>query len=184
MGKLYEALTPQQIEFIRAQKLFFVGTAPLSADGHVNISPKGMDSFAVLDPTAVAYLDVTGSGVETIAHIKENGRLVIMFCAFEGSPLILRLHGTARVVEAADPAFSELRPHFGELPGVRSIIRLEVDRIADSCGWNVPLYDYAGTRDYYQNFADKLGPQGMRAGQLAANMESIDGLPGLTEPSF
>ncbi len=184
MGKLSEALTPQQIEFIRAQKLFFVGTAPLSADGHVNISPKGMDSFAVLDPTTVAYLDVTGSGVETIAHVKENGRLVIMFCAFEGSPLILRLHGTARVVEAGDPAFAELRPHFGELPGVRSIIQLDVTRIADSCGWNVPLYDYAGTRDYYQNFADKLGPQGMRAGQLAANMESIDGLTGLTEPSF
>ena len=184
MGKLYEELNNDLIGFIGAQKLFFVGTAPLSGEGHVNVSPKGMDSFVVIDNKTVAYLDVTGSGVETISHIKENGRLVFMFCAFEGNPLILRLHGKASVVETRDKAFADLRTHFAELPGVRSIIKLEITRIADSCGWNVPLYQHEGSRDYYQNYAEKLGPEGMRKGQLASNMLSIDELPGLSGPSM
>lgn len=184
MGKLYEELTPKLIEFISEQKLFFVGTAPLNQEGHVNISPKGMESLQVLDNKTVAYLDVTGSGVETISQIKENGRLVFMFCAFEGKPFILRLHGQGSVIEKDDDEFQTLENHFVELPGVRSIIKLDITRIADSCGWNVPLYNFAGTRDYYQNFADKLGPEGIRKGQLASNMSSIDGLPGLTKPSF
>ena len=184
MGKLYEELNNDLIGFIEAQKLFFVGAAPLSGEGHVNVSPKGMDSFVVIDNKTVAYLDVTGSGVETISHIKENGRLVIMFCAFEGKPLILRLHGKASVIESRDKAFADLRTHFAELPGVRSIIKLEITRIADSCGWNVPLYQHEGSRDYYQNYAEKLGPEGMRKGQLASNMLSIDELPGLSGPSM
>ena len=184
MGKLYEELTPKLIEFISEQKLFFVGTAPLNQEGHVNISPKGMESLQVLDNKTVAYLDVTGSGVETISQIKENGRLVFMFCAFEGKPFILRLHGQGSVIEKDDDEFQTLENHFVELPGVRSIIKLDITRIADSCGWNVPLYNFAGTRDYYQNFADKLGPEGIRKGQLASNMSSIDGLLGLTKPSF
>ena len=184
MGKIYQELTPKLIEFISEQKLFFVGTAPLSEDGHVNISPKGMDSLRVLNNKTVAYLDVTGSGVETISHIKENGRLVFMFCAFDGKPLILRLHGLGTVLEASDEEFQSLRDQFNDLPGVRSIIKLDITRIADSCGWNVPLYTYEGTRDYYQNFADKLGDKGIREGQLASNMRSIDGLPGLREPSI
>ena len=183
MGKLYDELTPKLMQFISEQQLFFVGTAPLSQHGHVNISPKGMDSLRVLDSRTLAYLDVTVSGVETISHVRENGRLVLMFCAFEGKPFILRLHGNGSVVETCDEAFPALRAHFGDLPGVRSIIRLDITRIADSCGWNVPLYSYEGSRDYYQNYADKLGPQGIREGQLAANMLSIDGLPGLKEPS-
>ncbi len=183
MGKLYDELTPELIEFISAQKLFFVGTAPLDVEGHVNVSPKGMDSLRVLDPKTVAYLDVTGSGVETISHVKENGRLLFMFCAFEGRPLILRLHGKGTVLETSDDEFHELRPGFSELPGVRSIIKLDIHRIADSCGWNVPLYSFEGSRDYYHNYAEKLGPEGLRKGQLASNMHSIDGLSGLKEPS-
>lgn len=184
MGKLYAELTPKLIEFISDQKLFFVGTAPLSQEGHVNLSPKGMDSLKVLDSKTVAYLDVTGSGVETISHIKENRRLVFMFCAFDGKPFILRLHGQGSVIETSDDEFPSLRTHFADLPGVRSIVKLDITRIADSCGWNVPLYRYEGTRDYYQNFADKLGPDGIREGQLASNMSSIDGLPGLEKPSL
>jgi hypothetical protein len=184
MGKLYQELTPELIAFIEAQKMFFVGTAPLAATGHVNISPKGMDSLRVLDAQTLAYLDGTGSGIETLAHVKENARLVVMFCAFEGKPLTLRLHGEAEVLEVDHPEFDGLCARFPELPGRRAIIRLHVRRIADSCGWTVPLYDYVGTRDYYDNFAAKVGADGVRAGQLAANMHSIDGLEGLSKPSL
>jgi hypothetical protein len=183
MGKRYEELSPKLIEFIQAQKLFFVGTAPLAAEGHVNVSPKGMDSLRVLDSRTLAYLDVTGSGVETISHVKENGRLVMMFCAFEGKPFILRLHGHADVLERSHPQFAELIDRFPPLPGMRSIIRLSIRRIADSCGWTVPLYDFVAVRDYYDNYATKLGPEGIRQGQLDANMRSIDGLRGLDAPS-
>ncbi len=184
MGKQYDELTPKLIEFIEAQKMFFVGTAPLDGDGHVNISPKGMDCFRVLDSRTVAYLDVTGSGVETLSHVKENGRLVMMFCAFEGKPFTLRLHGKADVLEVGHAEFKTLQKLFPDLPGTRSIIRLNALRIADSCGWTVPLYEYSGTRDYYDNYAEKLGADGMREGQLAANMRSIDGLRGLDKPSL
>lgn len=183
MGKLYDELSDELIAFIETQQMFFVGTAPLAADGHVNISPKGMDSLRVLDSKTVAYLDVTGSGVETLSHLKNNGRLVVMFCAFDGKPFILRLHGRGSVIETSDAQFATLRPQFEDLPGVRSIIKLDVERIADSCGWNVPLYSHEGARDYYDKFAEKLGPEGIRQGQLASNMHSIDGLPGLKAPS-
>ena len=184
MGKLYAELDSVLIEFIKQQNMFFVGSAPLSADAHVNISPKGMDCFRILDSRTVAYLDVTGSGVETISHVKENGRLIFMFCAFKGKPLILRLHGQGDVIESQDADFTELRPLFPELPAVRSIIRLRIDRIADSCGWTVPLYDFAGKRDYYDKYAESKGAEGIRAGQLESNMESIDRLVGLSQPSM
>lgn len=183
MGKLYDELSNELIEFIEAQHMFFVGSAPLAGDAHVNISPKGMDSLRVIDTKTVAYLDVTGSGVETLSHLKENGRLVMMFCGFEGKPFILRLHGRGTVVETSDPEFAPLRPRFEDLPGIRSIIKLDIERIADSCGWNVPVYRHEGGRDYYDKFAEKLGPEGIRQGQLASNMHSIDGLPGLRAPS-
>jgi hypothetical protein len=181
---MHDELTTKLVDFIEAQKMFFVATAPLSGEGHVNVSPKGMDSLRVLGPRTVAYLDVTGSGVETISHLKENGRMVVMFCAFEGKPFILRLHGRGEVLETGHADFPGLIGQFPPLPGIRSIIRLEVTRIADSCGWTVPLYDFAGTRDYYDNYAEKMGPDGIRKGQLAGNMASIDGLPGLEKPSF
>jgi hypothetical protein len=183
MGKVYEQLTPDLVEFIEAQKMFFVATAPLAESGHVNLSPKGMDSFRVLDERTVAYLDVTGSGVETISHLKENGRIVVMFCAFDGKPLIVRLHGRGEVIEAHQNGFQELRERFPELPAMRAIIKVDVARIADSCGWTVPLYDFAGLRDYYDNYAEKKGAEGIRESQLAANMKSIDGLTGLSQPS-
>lgn len=183
MGKLYDTLDDKLTAFIEAQKMFFVATAPLAADGHVNVSPKGMDSVRILDRRTVAYLDVTGSGVETIAHLKENGRMVMMFCAFEGKPVILRLHGRGEVLEHEHPEFAALLPKFPPLPARRAIIRLHVQRIADSCGWTVPLYSFQGTRDYYDNFAANLTDERLRAAQLAANMHSIDTLPGLESPT-
>ena len=183
MGKLYAELTPKLIEFIEAQKMFFVASAPLASDGHVNVSPKGMDSLRIVDPTTIAYLDVTGSGVETISHVKENGRLVMMFCAFDGKPFILRLHGRGEVLERNHAEFAPLLGRFPPLPAIRSIIRLSIHRIADSCGWTVPLYEFVGSRDYYDNYAAKVGAEGIRAGQLEANMRSIDGLLGLDAPS-
>ena len=184
MGKIYEELTPQLIEFISAQHMFFVGTAPLAGEGHVNISPKGKDAFRVIDNNTVAYMDKTGSGVETLAHVKENGRLVIMFCAFEGRPLTLRLHGHAEALEIGHPEFAGLQALFPDLPALRSIIRLRLTRIADSCGWTVPLYDYAGPRDVYDKTVEKRGRETMRALQLEKNMQSIDGLPGLNKPTL
>lgn len=183
MGKQYEELSSTLIEFIDEQKMFFVGTAPLSQSGHVNISPKGMDCFRVIGPTTVAYLDGTGSGVETIAHVKENQRLVVMFCAFSERPFILRLHGQGRVVETHQPEFLELSKLFPAMDAVRSIIVLQISRISDSCGWTVPLFEHTGSRDYYNKFAETLGIDGLRAAQGVHNMESIDGLPGLSKPS-
>jgi len=183
MGKQYEELSSALIDFIADQKMFFVGTAPLSQSGHINVSPKGMDSLRVIDPNTVAYLDGTGSGVETIAHVKENGRLLIMFCAFADKPLIVRLHGQGRVVETHEPEFQALSELFPTMDAARAIIVLNISRISDSCGWTVPLYEYTGTRDYYQKFAENLGEDGLRNAQAAYNMESIDGLPGLSKPS-
>ncbi|MEV5412323.1 pyridoxamine 5'-phosphate oxidase family protein [Thermopolyspora sp. NPDC052614] len=139
MGKVYEALTDRLRAFIEEQAVFFVGTAPREG-GHVNVSPKGLaDTFAVLDETTVAYLDLGGSGVETISHLRENGRITIMFCAFSGPPKILRLYGTGRVVMPGDEEWDGLFARFGAHPGVRSIIVVECERIADSCGYAVPL---------------------------------------------
>ena len=126
MGKVHDALDAPLVDWIRRQHLFFVATAPLAADGHLNLSPKGLDGFAVIGPREVAYLDLTGSGVETIAHLRENGRIVITFCAFEGPPKILRLYGRGEVLEPSHPEFATLRPRFPVLPGVRSIIRVHV----------------------------------------------------------
>jgi len=183
MGKVYQALDDKLIAFIEAQKMFFVATAPLAAKGHVNVSPKGMDGVRILDDHTVAYLDVTGSGVETISHLKENGRMVMMFCAFEGKPMILRLHGRGEVLENQHPEFAGLLPRFPALPARRAIIRLHVERIADSCGWTVPLYGFQGTRDYYDNYAASLTDERLRKAQLASNMQSIDELPGLSSPT-
>jgi hypothetical protein len=167
--------------FIAAQRMFFVATAPLSGSGHVNVSPKGLDSFRVLGPRRVGYLDYNGSGVETIAHVRENGRLTIMFCAFEGKPNILRLHGTGRVVETDDPEFGTLveQGGFAMTVPVRSLIVMEVERIADSCGFGVPLYEYVGQRDQLIVSAERKGPDGLREYQRRKNAVSIDGLEGM-----
>jgi hypothetical protein len=167
-------------QFIEAQKMFFVGSAPLYAKGHANISPKGLDTFRILGPKTVAYLDLTGSGIESVAHVKENGRIVLMFCAFEGPPKILRLYGRGHVAEPRDPEFSRLQTHFPEIAGVRSIVVAELTDIIDSCGFGVPLFRYEGQREQHGAWARKVGPQGIKIYQQENNGRSLDGLPGLS----
>jgi len=179
MGRLHDAIDTPLRDFIARQHMFFVATAPLSGEGHVNLSPKGLDSFAILDPHTVAYLDLTGSGVETIAHVRENGRITLCFCAFEGPPKILRLYGRGTVVEAGDESFGALRMHFGPFDAVRSIVRVALTRIADSCGYGVPLYRYEGQRTQLAEWACRKGPDGVVAYRDEHNRASIDGLPGL-----
>jgi hypothetical protein len=177
MGRTANEIDTPAREFIEAQHMFFVATAPTR--GHINLSPKGLDTFRILSPRQVAYADYTGSGVETIAHIRENGRLTIMFCAFEGRANILRLYGTGRVIEPADPDFPQLVPRFGAAPGVRAIIILDITRVSDSCGFGVPLFDFRGHRDQLQSWADKKGDAGLHEYRAKKNATSLDGLPGL-----
>jgi len=159
--------------------MFFVGTAPLSAVGHVNCSPKGGDSFIVLGPREVAYADLTGSGIETVAHLRENGRIVVMFCAFEGGPKIIRLHGSGEVLTPEHAEFAALENRFPTQIGLRTIIRVKVTRIANSCGYAVPFYDFVAPRDVLDQLGEKLGPVGLAEYRSRKNALSIDGLPGL-----
>jgi hypothetical protein len=179
MSTLYDVITPRLQEFIERQKIFFVGTAPLSADGHVNLSPKGYDTLRVLGPRCLGYLDLTGSGIETIAHVRENRRMVIMFCAFEGAPRILRLHGKARVLAVGEPEFDALIDQFPRLPGTRGILVLDVQRIHGSCGFSIPYYEYRGERDQLLRWTHQKGPEWIGQYQREHNSHSIDGLPGL-----
>lgn len=180
MGKVYDAIDDALREFIEAQRLFFVATAPSELDGHVNLSPKG-SSLSVLDDHTVSYLDFVGSGVETIAHLRQNARIVVMLCAFEGPPRIVRIHGRGEVFEPGSPSFAALRPRFpGDAPGVRSIIAIHAERVSDSCGFGVPLYRYEGERKQLGAWAEKKGPEGLREYQLRKNARSLDGLPGLS----
>ena len=178
MAKTFDSIDPALRGFIQAQKLFFVATSPLSEDGHINLSPKGLDgTFAVLDEQTVAYLDFTGSGVETIAHLRENGRACLMFCAFEGPPRIVRIHGRGDVVEPHDDEFASLRLHFADYPGVRAIIRIVATRISDACGFGVPLFSFEGERDQLGRWAENQGPDALAEYQRKKNATSIDGLP-------
>ena len=179
MGKVFEAIDESHAAFIASQRLFFVATAPREG-GHINLSPKGLDSLRVLGPHRVAYADFTGSGVETIAHLRDDGRIVLMFCAFEGSPKILRLYGTGRVIEPHHESFEKLLERFPKTIPVRSIIVVEVDRVADACGFGVPLYEYRGERRQLGDWADRKGAEALDVYRHDKNAESIDGLPGLT----
>jgi hypothetical protein len=179
MGKVYERLDESLVGFIGRQHVFFVGTAPTDPEGHLNVSPKGLDTFRILGPTTVAYLDLTGSGIETVAHVRQNGRITIMFCAFEGRPLILRLQGRGRVVEPGDGDWDALITHFPGYPGVRSVILVEVERAADSCGFAVPRYEYKGERSQLIDYARNKGPEGMERYKAEKNRASIDGIAGL-----
>ncbi len=181
MGRIRSTIDEATKQFIEAQPVFFVASAPLAADGHINISPKGLDTLRILGPSTVAYLDLTGSGIETVAHIKENGRLVLMFCAFNGPPTILRLHGRGRVVEPEDSEFEALVAHFPSYESTRSIVMLEVTRVANSCGYGVPLMKLEGDRPQLLAWAHKKGPAGLEAYRKEKNARSIDGLPGVTE---
>ena len=179
MGKLYEVITPAIEEWIVQQKLFFVATAPLNGEGHINCSPKGLDSFRILDGVTVVYRDLTGSGAETIAHIRENGRIVIMFCAFEGPPKIYRLYGRGEVVLPGSEKFNELNEFYEPAKGVRSFIMVHVNRITDSCGYGVPLYSYQGNRDIIEKWSEAKGDAGIQDYWNEKNKISIDGLPSI-----
>jgi hypothetical protein len=187
MGKVFETIDARLAEWIGRQPLFFVATAPLGAAGHVNLSPKGpIGTLRVLGPREVAYLDLIGSGAETIAHLRDNGRIVVMLCAFEGPPRNLRLHGRGEVVMQPDPAFEELIERFAfDQPAIsesrRAVVRVEVARIADSCGYGVPLMSYEGEREHQHAWASKKlrvgGPEAFLEYQREKNSESLDGLP-------
>ena len=179
MGQVYDVLPEGLTSFVANQPVFFVATAPLSAGGHVNLSPKGGDTFRVIDPGTVAYLDLTGSGVETVAHLRENGRIAFMFCAFEGPPRIVRLYGRGRALRPGDEGFPELVDLFPELPGVRSVVRVDLDRVSSSCGFGVPVLRFEGHRDQLVAWAARKGGDGIAAYQAERNAVSIDGLPGL-----
>ena len=183
MGKVYAEIDERNAEWIRRQRVFFVATAPLSGDGHVNLSPKGLESLAILGPREVVYADLVGSGIETAAHLRENGRIVFMFCAFEGPPRVLRLHGRGEVVEPGDSAWEGLASRLPSHPQVRAIVHARIVRIADSCGYGVPLYHYEGQRTQLAAWAERKGPDGLRA-YVAEHDRSIDGLPGLRTPGL
>lgn len=180
MGTVFDGIDEKLAFWLANQPMFFVATAPLTGDGLVNCSPKGLlGTFAVLDERRVAYLDLTGSGVETIAHLRENGRIVLMFCAFDGRPRIVRLHGRGEAILPPDPRFAELVNRFSDHPGIRSVIVVDVTRVADSCGYAVPRMTYAEDRDLLDLSARKKGEVKMSAYRQANNMASLDGLPGL-----
>jgi Pyridoxamine 5'-phosphate oxidase len=179
MGRTDDRLNDDLVAWIGRQHLFFVATAPAGPDGHVNLSPKGYDSFRILDPGRVAYLDLTGSGVETIAHVRENGRLTFMFCAFEGPPRIVRLQGRGTVHVPGDGDFDELVARFPAVPGIRSVISSQLERVSSSCGYSVPFMAYAGERATLLEWAERKGPEGIEEYHRKMNAESIDGLVGL-----
>ena len=178
MGKEYRSVDDQLAAWLEQQHIFFVATAPLSAEGHVNCSPKGGDSFRVINGSEIAYQDYTGSGAETTAHIRENGRIVIMFCAFEGPPRIVRFHGQGKVILKSHARYAELAQYFPENPGTRSIIHVSVNRISDSCGYAVPVYEFKKPRDTLDRWAVNKGSEGLKAYRRENNIMSIDGLPG------
>lgn len=179
MGKIYEQINDEMAAWIRQQHVFFVATAPLAVDGHVNCSPKEGDSFRIVDPLTVAYQDLTGSGAETIAHLRENRRIVLMFCSFEGAPKIVRLHGEGEVVVPSHSDFLSLAPLFPQNYGVRAIIRVRVTRVSGSCGFAVPLFDYRGDRDSLDKWAEAKDAAKLKEYRKERNALSIDGLPAL-----
>jgi hypothetical protein len=182
MAAVYDHLNDKLTDFIRRQKLFFVATAPLSAEGSVNLSPKGYDSLTIIDPKTVAYADLGGSGIETHAHLRENGRITLMFCAFEGPAMILRLYGRAESCAFDEPGFAEKMKLFPGFERARAVITVRLTRIADSCGWGVPFFDFKGERDQLRRWVDARPHHEWAARRYESNAASIDGLPGLSPP--
>lgn len=175
MGKSYEQLNERHQAFIEAQQMFFVATA--GHEGKVNLSPKGLDSLRVMGPNRITWLNVTGSGNETAAHVKENGRMTLMFCAFEGAPMILRVYGQAREIQPGHESWGEYAAHFPDLPGARQIFELQIDMVQTSCGMAVPLYDFQDQRQELVRWAEKKGPNGIRDYWQEKNLTSLDGYP-------
>jgi hypothetical protein len=178
MGTLHDRIDGQLADWIGRQRVFFVATAPAGPNGHVNCSPKGGDAFRVMGPRTVVYQDLTGSGVETIAHLRDNGRIVVMFCAFEGQPKIVRLHGRGHVILPGDPEFDALRVRFPDHAGTRSFVKIAVTRVSDSCGFGVPLLEYRSDRDALEQWAQSKGSTKLDQYRREKNACSIDGLPG------
>ena len=177
MGRVLPSISDDLARFIAEQPLFFVASAPLGADGHVNVSPKGLDTFRVLTEDRVAYLDLTGSGNETSAHLAENGRITLLFCAFTGNPKILRLFGRGRTVLAGETEWDEMAARFPALPGARQIVVVDVERVQTSCGFAVPRMDLVEQRDQLPRWAEAKGPEGLVEYRAQKNATSIDGLP-------
>jgi hypothetical protein len=177
MSKRREHIDSDLAAWIAKQRVFFVATAPLASGGNVNTSPKGGDAFRILGPLEVAYQDYTGSGAETAAHLRENGRIVVMFCAFDGAPMIVRLHGRGTIVTPEHPRFAELSAQFPANPGTRAIVHIAVTRVSDSCGYSVPCFDFRGHRDTLERWAAAKGPVGLVDYRAKKNQTSIDGLP-------
>jgi hypothetical protein len=177
MSKQRENIDSELAEWIARQRVFFVATAPLAADGHINASPKGGEAFRVLGPVEVVYQDYTGSGAETAAHLRENGRIVIMFCAFDGPPKIVRLHGRGTVITPTHSRFAAFSALFPANPGTRAFVHIAVERVSDSCGYSVPLLDFRGHRDNLDRWAAGKGPERLSEYRSAKNRRSIDGLP-------
>ncbi len=175
MGKVKENIDASLQEWIEEQPMFFVATAPIK--GHINVSPKGYDSLRVIDPTTVTYLDLTGSGAETIAHLIENQRITLMWCAFSGKPNIVRVYGKAEVHHIDSDGFTERSHLFDELAGARAIIETKITRVSTSCGWSIPEFEYSNERPALKEWIDRRGPDGVREYQTERNQSSIDNLP-------
>jgi hypothetical protein len=175
MAQFYAQLTQELQAFIQKQKIFFTATAP--QEGRINLSPKGIDTLRCLDSQTVAYLDLTGSGNETAAHLYENGRMTIMFCSFSLQPLILRLYGIGKVIHPRNEEWETIYSHFSSLPGERQIIVLTIDSVQTSCGYSVPLYEFKQERQTLNGWAAKKGKAGIQSYWQAKNQKSIDGLP-------
>ena len=182
MSKEYTEIDEPIRRWVERQQMFFVATAPLSGAGHVNCSPKGLDTLRILGPRQVAYLDLGGSGIETVAHVRENGRIVIMLCAFDGPPKIFRFYGRGSVVEPHDPRFDDLLARFPAQSSVRNIVLVDVERIADSCGYGVPMYEFRRHRDSMDNWVRARTEADILAYRREKNAASLDGLPGLSFP--
>jgi Pyridoxamine 5'-phosphate oxidase len=181
VAERFASISDSLAEWWAAQPMFFVATAPGGGDGHVNCSPKGLDTLRILGPTRVAYLDLTGSGVETIAHLRDNGRITLMACAFNGAPRISRIYGTGTVHELGSPGFDELAANFPDLPGRRAVIDVAVDRVSTSCGYAVPLMDLVGDRERLLDWARAKGDHGLADYRVSKNALSIDGISGLAD---
>jgi hypothetical protein len=177
MAKFYDHIGDKHQAFIARQHIFFVSTAPLSETGHINLSPKGLDSFRVLSPNRVAYMDLISSGNETSAHLLENGRITFMFCAFDESPKILRLYGRGTTVLPGDSEWGSLSAHFTLYPSTRQFIVADITKVQTSCGFGVPLYEYQGERDHHFKWADAKGQVGLEEYRREHNHHSLDGLP-------
>jgi len=184
VGKVYaDGIDDTLATWIAAQPMWFVATAPLAADGHINVSPRGHDAFSVLGPRRVAWVDYTGSGIETIAHLRENARICVMFCSFARRPRIVRLHGRGSVAMPGDDLYDDVVARHPSHPSTRAVIVVDVDRVSDSCGYGVPMMTVDGERDLLRLDAEKRGPEGLVEARAKHNAFSLDGLPGLPAPT-